>query len=391
MADASPPKWHLAHTSWFFETFLLKPYVQGYRAFNDAYEYLFNSYYNGVGAQFPRAERGHLSRPTVAEVWQYRNHVDTAMRQLLEREPSSEIRFRVTLGLNHEEQHQELLFTDLKYNLGHNPLYPPYVEAQPEQSVNAAKPRPLGYLSFSGDNFEIGHAPPTFEKFVFDNESPRHKVYVGDFSIADRLVTNGEYMEFIESGGYDNFELWLSDAWGLVNHGQGFRCPLYWQKRDGVWYEYTLSGLRPLDFAEPVVHVSAYEADAYARWSGARLPTEAEWEIAATKTHSVAEANRSNFYESGTLHPQPLSSSEHRQFFGDVWEWTSSSYGPYPGFQTFPGQLGEYNGKFMANQLVLRGGSCVTPKNHLRVTYRNFFYPKDRWQFSGIRLAKDGI
>jgi ergothioneine biosynthesis protein EgtB len=383
MEDASPPKWHLAHTSWFFETFLLRPYLPDYQLFNGNYEYLFNSYYNGIGAQFPRAKRGTLSRPTVAEVQDYRRHVDDGMGLLLGRELNDELTFRIILGLHHEQQHQELMLTDLKYNLGHNPLFPAYREL--ENSPQMSPLAPLEFRAFSGGIKEIGHAPPEARKFVFDNESPRHRVFVSDYQIANRVVTNGEYLAFIENGGYEEPALWMSDAWSLISAAEGFKQPLYWIQRDDEWFEYTLSGLQPLVLNNPVTHVSGYEADAYARWSGARLPTEQEWEYAAANFNTT----EGNFYESATLHPMPASASSTDQFFGDVWEWTSSSYGPYPGFRPFAGQLGEYNGKFMANQLVLRGGSCVTSADHIRPSYRNFFYPKDRWQFSGIRLAKN--
>ncbi len=379
MDDASPPKWHLAHTSWFFGTFLLKPYCAGYIPFNDAYEYLFNSYYNGVGAQFPRPKRGNLSRPTVAEIRDYRDHVDQHMLALLNSGSlDQEGLFRTVLGTHHEEQHQELMLTDIKHDLGNNPLFPVYKQCD----LGPSGASPLEFFSVYRGTHEIGHQIPTIDRFVFDNESPRHTTYVGDYKVANRLVTNGEYLAFINDGGYSNPHLWLSDAWSLISSEQGFKHPLYWVQQDGQWYEYTLAGLEPLSLDKPVVHVSAYEADAYARWFGARLPTEAEWEIAAG-----SPMEDGNYYESGRLHPAAAQAGS--QFYGDVWEWTSSSYGPYPGFETFPGQLGEYNGKFMANQLVLRGGSCVTPKQHIRQTYRNFFYAKDRWQFSGIRLAKN--
>ena len=381
MDDASPPKWHLAHVTWFFETFLLKPLLPGYTPFHPAYEYLFNSYYNGVGEQFPRPKRGHLSRPTVEEVLAYREHVDEHMARLLGGELTDDLAFTVTLGLHHEQQHQELLFTDLKYNLGNNPLYPAYRECR---SADGGAAGALTFSGFDGGVYEIGRDPqPT--SFGFDNESPRHEVLLRDFRLADRLVTNGEFLEFMEDGGYGRAELWLSDAWSLINDREaGFSSPLYWVQRDGVWFEYTLGGLVPLAPDAPVCHVSGYEADAYARWHGCRLPTEPEWEVAAA-TQPVA----GNLRGSGRLHPAPAPDGPLSQLYGDVWEWTQSSYGPYPGFREFPGQLGEYNGKFMANQLVLRGGSCVTPDDHIRPTYRNFFYPGDRWQFSGIRLASD--
>lgn len=381
--DASPPKWHLAHTAWFFETFLLKPYLPEYRPFNETFEYLFNSYYNGVGKQFPRSLRGTLSRPTVDQVHDYRRHVDCGMAELLTRELNDEVAFRINLGLHHEQQHQELMLTDIKYNFGHNPLYPPYSSTLKELSLRVAA-TPLEYRNVEGGIYEIGQQPMTPGHFAFDNESPRHQVLVSDFEIAKRLVTNGEYLSFIEDGGYDDPGLWMSDGWSLIAGEEDYKKPLYWLKRDDGWYEYTLAGLQPLQLQSPVTHVSGYEADAYARWFGARLPTEQEWEIAAS---SIQETT-GNFFESEQMHPAPPTAGS-EQFFGDVWEWTSSSYGPYPGFSTFPGQLGEYNGKFMANQLVLRGGSCVTAKAHIRHTYRNFFYPKDRWQFSGIRLAKN--
>jgi ergothioneine biosynthesis protein EgtB len=276
------------------------------------------------------------------------------------------------------------MLTDVKYNLGHNPLFPVYRE-QAISGATSSVTESVKFRSFDGGVFDIGHAPPAPNQFVFDNESPRHKVFVGDYRIANQVVTNGEYLSFIEDGGYEAPGLWMSDAWSLIAGSEGFKQPLYWVHNDGGWFEYTFAGLHPLVLDNPVTHISAYEADAYARWAGARLPTEQEWEIAASRLTDTS----GNFYESGGLHPSPLGVGGQDQFYGDVWEWTSSSYGPYPGFQTFPGQLGEYNGKFMANQLVLRGGSCVTSSDHIRNTYRNFFYPKDRWQFSGIRLAKD--
>ena len=388
MDDASPPKWHLAHVTWFFETFILKPFVPGYKPFDDAYEVLFNSYYNGVGAQFPRSERGRLSRPTVAEIMAYRRYVDEQMMSVLARESSPDIQFRIILGLNHEQQHQELLLTDIKYNLGNNPLYPPYFLRE-DATEAAGHPGELEFSAFEGGIYPIGAGALRQGEFTFDNESPRHDTLLADFAIADRLVTNREYLAFVEDGGYKRPDLWLSDAWSLVNDPvHGIDKPLYWVKREDGWWEYHLSdGLCPLNMDAPVCHVSGYEADAYARWAGCRLPTEAEWERAA-----MALPIEGNFYERGALHPVAVPSGQGlRQMFGDAWEWTSSSYGPYPGFRAFEGQLGEYNGKFMANQLVLRGGSCVTPMSHIRATYRNFFYPGDRWQFSGIRLARDQI
>lgn len=384
MDDASPPKWHLAHVTWFFETFILKPTVPGYVPFDDRYEYLFNSYYNGIGAQFPRPRRGHLSRPTVQEVLDYRHHVDASMTELLSGELTGELAFGIALGLAHEQQHQELMYTDLKYNLGNNPLYPAYQETT--ASSPGAPAQQLTFTSFAGGIHEIGKVEGGYDPdaFGFDNESPRHEVLLQDFHLADRLVTNAEYREFVSDDGYRRPELWLSDGWTRVNDvQQGFDKPLYWVERDGELFEYTLGGLRALEPDAPVCHVSGYEADAYARWAGARLPTEAEWEVAAATVPVAGQ-----FVDSGGLHPSPAASGPLAQIFGDCWEWTQSSYAPYPGFREFPGRLGEYNGKFMANQLVLRGGSCVTPADHVRTTYRNFFYPGDRWQFTGIRLAR---
>ncbi len=386
MADASPPKWHLAHVTWFFEIFLLREHVPGYELFNPGFEYLFNSYYNGVGEQFPRPRRGQLSRPTVAEVMDYRGYVDRAMIKLLEKRVEPAMAFKITLGLHHEQQHQELLFTDLKYNLGNNPLFPAY--HQFKRSA-ARQPEPLSFLPFAGGIHQIGRDSGA-EGFGYDNESPRHDVLLRDFELADRLITNGEFLTFMDDGGYRRPELWLSDGWTRVNDAKsGFTAPLYWRQIDGKWHEYGLSGLTPLDLNLPVCHISAYEADAYARWANARLPTEAEWEVAATSVMTSGKEPAGNFVESGQLHPLASEGSGLQQMWGDVWEWTSSSYAPYPGFRPFSGALGEYNGKFMANQLVLRGGSCVTPASHIRSTYRNFFYPGDRWQFSGIRLARD--
>lgn len=380
MDDASPPKWHLAHVTWFFETFILKSFVPGYRAFDDSFEYVFNSYYNGVGKQFPRARRGHLSRPTVAEIHAYRSHVDEQMLRLLEQESSADILERTVLGLHHEQQHQELLFTDLKYNLGNNPLFPAYHTSELPES----RERVMNFKEHQGGVYQIGRDVDDHPlEFAFDNESPRHDVLIRDFELADRLVTNGELLAFIEDDGYDRSELWLSDGWAALCAGELGSLPLYWHREGNQYLEYTLSGLLPLDPAKPACHISAYEADAYARWAGARLPTEPEWEVA-----SQGDEISGNFVESGLYHPVGAGDTT-RQLFGDTWEWTQSSYGPYPGFKPFAGKLGEYNGKFMSNQLVLRGGSAVTPKAHMRHTYRNFFYPGDRWQFSGVRLARD--
>lgn len=375
MDDASPPKWHLAHTTWFFETFLLTEFLDAYSPVDERYETLFNSYYNGVGEPFPRPQRGLLSRPTVSEVQEYRAIVDRAMQALLERE-DDEVRRRIELGLQHEQQHQELILTDLKYNLGLNPLKPAYQEGLDTTAANAPA---LGFAAHDGGGVRIGAGAG----FCFDNELPRHKVWLHPFALADRLVTNGEYLEFMNDGGYRNPAWWLADGWSAVC-AQGWSAPLYWREQDGRWFEYRLGGEQPLALSDPVVHVNALEADAYARWAGCRLPTECEWEAAARGLDPTV----GNFADAGRLHPGGLSSAQ-AQMFGDLWEWTSSAYGPYPGYRPLAGALGEYNGKFMSSQLVLRGGSCATPKGHVRASYRNFFRPADRWQFSGIRLAKD--
>ena len=376
IVDASPPRWHLAHTTWFFETFLLKPFAHRYQPFDAAFEYLFNSYYNGVGNQFPRPLRGTLSRPTVAEVRRYRQHVDAAMQPLLGREDAT-VQSRIELGLHHEQQHQELLLTDVKANLGLNPLKPAYRPAsEPAADVAPA----LSFEPFAAGMAEIGAVG---KGFCFDNERPRHRVWLHDFALANRLVTNAEYAAFIDDGGYDAPALWLSEGWAWRSE-HDVRAPMYWRRVDGAWLEYRLDGgERRVEDDAPVTHLSYFEADAYARWAGARLPTEAEWEVAAAgnPVHGTFAPN--------AVHPCAAQGNGGLlQVFGDCWEWTSSAYGPYPGFTPLAGTLGEYNGKFMSSQNVLRGGSCATPQGHVRATYRNFFYPKDRWQFTGIRLAK---
>lgn len=394
MADASPPKWHLAHVTWFFETFILSQELQGYKPFHPRFEYLFNSYYNGVGEPYPRAKRGALSRPTVDEVLAYRRHVDEAMMKFMAAPLPETLAAKVVLGLNHEQQHQELLLTDLKYNLGNNPLKPAYLDQQPDDLPGSQAP-PMTFVPITGGIHHIGVAQGS--DFSFDNEGPRHQVLLADFSLASRLVTNGEFLEFIEDGGYQRHELWLSDAWAHLNAlgSERWQGPLYWRNdchntRGGAsttdsYARYALTGGESeLDLAEPVCHVSGYEADAYARWKGCRLPTEAEWEVAAQGC-----SLEGNFADCCRYQPQAATLPGLTQMFGDAWEWTGSSYSPYPGYCPLAGQLGEYNGKFMANQLVLRGGSCATPQDHIRATYRNFFYPQDRWQFTGIRLARD--
>ncbi|MCZ6886881.1 MAG: ergothioneine biosynthesis protein EgtB [Gammaproteobacteria bacterium] len=378
MDDCSPPKWHLAHTTWFFETFLLKPFVRGYQPFHERYEYLFNSYYNGVGEQYPRPLRGNLSRPTVEEVMDYRAFVDRTVLRLLA-DKSDEIRARVVLGLNHEQQHQELILTDLKYNLGNNPLAPAFRE---DLVCLETRETPMKFVAEPGGLVSVG-ADPDAPGFAFDNETPRHKTWLDPYVMADRLVTNGEYLEFIEDGGYADPALWLYQGWSEVQRS-GWQAPLYWRRSaDAGWAEYRLSGLAALEPLLPVTHVSYFEADAYARWTGARLPTEREWENIASRSQVEG-----NFVDRNTLHPEAASGKGFKQLYGDAWEWTASAYSPYPGFEPLAGALGEYNGKFMSDQLVLRGGSCVTPPGHVRSSYRNFFYARDRWQFTGIRLAK---
>ncbi len=380
MADVSPAKWHLAHVSWFFETFVLRRVLPAYRSLDERYAVLFNSYYNGVGPQFSRPARGHLSRPTVAEVYAYRAHVDKAMLMLLEGEPerAEGVAAVVELGLQHEQQHQELLVTDVKFNLSVNPLRPAYAPAEVGAVATASS---LTRVPFAGGTAEVGYDGT---EFSFDNERPRHRVLLAPYALASRLVTNGEYLEFIRDGGYDRPELWLSDGWRTVQE-RHWRAPLYWDRGDGDdWWTYTLGGVVRVSPASPVVHVSYYEADAFARWCGARLPTEAEWEHAAGEERAAG-----TLLEEAPREPQASSAEGLAQMTGDAWEWTASAYVPYPGFRPLDGALGEYNGKFMVNQMVLRGGSCATPRSHIRSTYRNFFPPDARWQFSGIRLAYD--
>ncbi len=380
--EVSPPKWHLAHTTWFFETFLLLDRVPNYRVFDERYAALFNSYYNTLGTPYPRPERGALTRPLVREVYEYRNHVDQAMVEMLAKPLSAETVDRTLLGLNHEQQHQELLLMDVKFILGKNPLRPQYREGLSQSECSRVNG--LTYSGYEGGVVTVG-ASPEESGFCFDNETPVHQVFLQPFELADRLTTNGEYLDFIREGGYEKPDLWLADGWNEKCQ-RGWNAPEYWNKTDGAWTEYTLAGERQLDLSNPVLHVSLYEADAFARWAGGRLATEFEWEHAAT-CNGCAENDDHNASE--FLHPSPaLSIQEPSQLIGECWEWTSSSYAPYPGYRPADGALGEYNGKFMANQFVLRGGSCGTPSGHIRSTYRNFFYPHDRWQFSGIRLAR---
>jgi len=373
MPDASPTKWHLAHVTWFFEQFVLKSQLPDYRPVREDYHYLFNSYYYTAGEMHQRPRRGLLSRPTVAEILDYRQQVDERMEALLDA-PDEDLDFLIKLGLNHEQQHQELLLTDIKHLLAGNPLHPVYEPGAAGSGPTAGR---QGWHGFPGGIAEIGHRG---SGFCYDNETPRHRCWLEDFEIASRPVTTGEYLEFIEAGGYRTPALWLSDGWATVQT-EGWSSPLYWWGEEET---FTLGGVRPLDLDAPVTHVSYFEADAFARWAGARLPTEAEWET-ATRGLPI----EGNFVESGALHPRGDQESGLRQMYGDVWEWTASPYAPYPGFAPLAGSLGEYNGKFMCSQVVLRGGSCATPTGHVRPTYRNFFYPQQRWQFTGLRLARD--
>lgn len=352
VVDVSPPKWHLGHTTWFFETFILIPQAFAYQPFNPDYNYVFNSYYENIGARVIRTDRGNLSRPTVDDVFQYRAYVDEAMEKFLTEPLNEEVKELLILGLNHEQQHQELLWYDIKYILGHNPLFPQYAETHIESAlVNTAE----DWINFSEGVYEVGYQG---DDFHFDNELGRHKVYIQNFSISTSLASNGDYLEFIKAGGYQDFNLWHAEGWDWVKTNTVY-APMYWYEIDGEWHRYSLSGLEPLKLQEPVSHISYYEASAFAQWKGMRLPTEFEWEVASAQLN-----------------------------WGKLWEWTESAYLPYPGFSKAAGALGEYNGKFMVNQKVLRGASVATPANHSRNTYRNFFHPNLRWMFSGIRLSK---
>jgi len=396
MPDVSPIKWHLAHTTWFFETFILKKFLAGYRTEVPDYAYLFNSYYNAAGDMHRRDLRGLISRPTVQETHRYRVSIDSHIDDLLsdaDEKLLDEIESIIVLGIHHEQQHQELLITDIKHVFAQNPLYPIYRKLKTggrSSATPGSQSSPLQFFEFEETTAEIGHDR---HGFAYDNEGPRHQALVPTFSLASRLVTNDEYIEFIEDGGYTRPEFWLSLGWMTVNE-QRWQAPLYWTKHDGAWWHFTLSGFRPVDESEPVTHVSYFEADAYANWAGARLPTEFEWERAALECRVEG-----NFVESELFHPAAVLSAVSaentmkdrwlHQMFGDVWEWTRSAYSPYPRYRVAPGALGEYNGKFMCNQYVLRGGSCATSRSHIRRTYRNFFQPEKRWQFTGIRLAHD--
>jgi ergothioneine biosynthesis protein EgtB len=381
MPDASPAKWHMAHTSWFFETMVLKPYLPGYRVFDESFNFLFNSYYEAIGARHPRPKRGVLTRPSLEAILAYRAHVDVGVERLLERKTSASVIELLELGCHHEQQHQELLLTDILHLFSQNPLQPAYKE--PERSgASAIISRAIAYEGFAGGVVEIGHDG---QGFAFDCEGPCHRVFLEPFQLGDRLVNNGEWLEFISDGGYSDARLWLSEGLAKVR-AEGWCMPLYWQKRDDEFWTMTLRGPQRVDRAAPVVHVSYFEADAFATWAGRRLATEAEWEHAARPLSQVG-----NFADSGHLQPRPApsSSGDLHQMFGDVWEWTRSPFSPYPRFRAVKGAVGEYNGKFMSGQFVLRGGSCATPAGHIRPSYRNFFPPDARWQFSGVRLAED--
>ena len=384
MADASPAKWHLGHTSWFFEALVLEPGHPGYTLFDGRFAYLFNSYYDSVGPRQPRPQRGLLPRPPLADVIAYRRHVDAGLADLMTGGNCDEALLKtIELGLHHEQQHQELLLTDILHLFAQNPLRPAYRAAEPLAA--GGKAPDLAWLPFDGGILPVGADTGDEDGFAFDCETPRHDALIRPFRLASRPVTNGEWMAFIADGGYADPLLWLSDGWATVQ-AEGWFAPLYWEDRDGDWWTMTLKGPQPVDADAPVTHVSLFEADAFARWAGKRLPTEFEWEAAAR-----SQPVTGNFANSGRLRPAPAQGHDGlQQMFGDVWEWTASAYAPYPGFAATDGSGGEYNGKFMSGQNVLRGGSCATPDGHARATYRNFFYPHQRWQFTGLRLAEDG-
>ena len=385
MADVSPTKWHLAHTSWFFETFVLAPHLSGYRALNPKYSFLFNSYYVQAGERHCRAQRGLVTRPTVAEVYEYRAYVDQHMQQLIalidddRAHPAYDV---LELGLHHEQQHQELMLTDIKHVFSCNPLFPAHVEG----AIQESKPPQQQWVKFDAGLHDIGHDG---FGFAFDNESPRHRIFIDPFRLSNCLVTNGEFLEFVGGGGYRSSESWLSLGWNHVKQN-AMGSPLYWLQRDDQWFEFTLGGLKQLDLSLPVTHVSYFEADAYARWAGARLPTEAEWEIASQENKRCLMSAEDYFNSGRPVHPTHCGDDgDFDSLFGSTWQWTSSSYSPYPGYLPAVGALGEYNGKFMCNQYVLRGSSCATSRGHSRHTYRNFFPPEAQWQFTGIRLAQN--
>lgn len=380
VVDVSPPKWHLAHTTWFFEIFILKKYVSDYRLFDDDYPFLFNSYYENEGDRWIRSERGVLSRPWVKEIMAYRSYVDDSMLQFLKTTELNEEQLNVfEIGLNHEQQHQELMVYDIKHILGINPLFPTYKRSNlPDYQPNLK----THWLKVDEGVYEVGHEGKDFH---FDNEEGKHKVYLPGFQVQDRLVTNGEFLEFVENGGYENFNHWLMEGHEWVKK-ENIRAPFYWIKEEKEWFYFTLGGKEKLNLDEPVTHISFYEADAFAKWKGMRLPTEFEWEVAC-KLHSPEIPAEANFMDSRNFRTMPRVGAN-PQFYGDAWEWTNSAYLPYPHYQKVDGALGEYNGKFMINQMVLRGGSFATMANHIRPTYRNFFHPHLRWHFTGFRLAE---
>ncbi|MEO8280132.1 MAG: ergothioneine biosynthesis protein EgtB [Ideonella sp.] len=387
MPDASPAKWHLAHSTWFFENFILQRHEPDFRPFDEQFVVLFNSYYHGIGEQFPRVNRGLITRPRLDEVKAYRQAIDERILELLALRPGdTQIEALLTLGLQHEQQHQELLLTDIKHLLAANLPDRPYARRWP---IGAVQAQPVRWLPFDGGMFDLGHDPQRDGSFCFDNETPCHRAFTAPFELASRPVSYGEFVDFIDDGGYQRPELWLSMGWDWVRQADR-SAPLYWQRREGRWWNHSLQGLIEIDPHTPVCHLSYFEADAFARWSRARLPTEGEWEFAARRL-SASALTSANFANRGAFHPLPASHSANEepvQMFGDVWEWTQSSYHGYPGFQPLPGVVGEYNGKFMCNQLVLRGGSCATPAGHVRASYRNFFPPDAQWQFSGLRLVR---
>ncbi len=382
MEDASPTKWHLAHATWFFENFVLKPHLDGYQTFDENFNYCFNSYYEALGPRHPRPRRGLLTRPSAERIFAYRAHVDEALEMLLasEQGQSEDLARLVEIGINHEQQHQELLLTDILALFAASPLKPAY-QASPS-NVDVSQPEPLRWIEYDGGIHRIGHAS---NDYCWDNERPQHDALVHPFKLADRLVTNAEWLEFIADGGYATASLWLADGWTTVNR-EDWQAPLYWEKSDAGWFQMSLHGLLPVVPAEPVAHVSYFEADAFARWAGKRLPTEFEWEMAALEASARHDQPANHFRPQRAKDPDRQTP---RQLFGDVWQWTSSAYLPYPGYRPPAGAIGEYNGKFMISQQVLRGASCVTPAGHSRPTYRNFFYPHQRWQFVGLRLASE--
>ena len=383
MDDASPAKWHLAHTTWFFEEFVLGPFLAGYRPADPRYRFLFNSYYEAVGPRHARPRRGLLTRPTIDEVVAYRRRIDDALSSLLAGDVPRPALELVELGIQHEQQHQELLLTDLLHLFAQNPLRPVYRAAGADEAVAPSVADPPAWVDYGGGLAEVGHDGTGF---AFDCETPRHRVALAPYALASRPVTNGEWSEFVADGGYREPRLWHADGWARVQ-AEGWQAPLYWDRRDGEWLQMTLAGELAVDLQAPVSQVSYFEADAFARWRGARLPTEHEWEVAAR-----AQSIEGNLASTGHLRSRPAvhdAQAPLRQLYGDVWEWTASAFAPYPGFRVAEGAVGEYNGKFMCGQYVLRGGSCATPEGHLRATYRNFFYPHQRWQFSGVRLARD--